>query len=436
MKFNKKVIESVMVAGLALALTITAVTGNGVKATDQVAETQMDKNGMAGVAVAMNAYELEAADMLDSMVSVEKSDSNIVAAAVEDAADVSDTSVESATSEDVETEPEVTEEDSKEDKELSDEEKEWNNKLMADVDEFLYVRKSADADSKIVGKMYKGDRAVIKDEGSEWTKITSGNVKGYVKNDYCVTGQEAYAYAKKNCKTVAKVEIDGLRIRKEASTDAGVVKTVASGDKLVVNTKADTEDGWVAVKVDSQTCYVSEDYVTVGLKTGKAVTIEEEIAAQKEEEERKAKEEAAKKSTQSSSSSSSSSNGQKTSTSSSQGTSLTASADDETLLAALIQCEAGGQSQQCMLAVGAVVVNRVHSGSFPNSIRGVIYQRGQFGPASSGRLESRLASGVSPSARQAAQAALAGNDPTGGAKYFKLASSGHAGVVIGPIVFY
>lgn len=436
MKFNKKLIESVMVAGLALALTITAVTGNGVKATDQVAETQMDKNGMAGVAVAMNAYELEAADMLDSMVSVEKSDSNIVAAAVEDAADVSDTSVESATSEDVETEPEVTVEDSKEDKELSDEEKEWNNKLMADVDEFLYVRKSADADSKIVGKMYKGDRAVIKDEGSEWTKITSGNVKGYVKNDYCVTGQEAYAYAKKNCKTVAKVEIDGLRIRKEASTDAGVVKTVASGDKLVVNTKADTEDGWVAVKVDSQTCYVSEDYVTVGLKTGKAVTIEEEIAAQKEEEERKAKEEAAKKSTQSSSSSSSSSNGQTTTTSSSQGTSLTASADDETLLAALIQCEAGGQSQQCMLAVGAVVVNRVHSGSFPNSIRGVIYQRGQFGPASSGRLESRLASGVSASARQAAQAALAGNDPTGGAKYFKLASSGHAGVVIGPIVFY
>lgn len=433
MKFNKKVVESVMVAGIALALTIAAVTGNGVKAADQVAETQMDKNGMAGVAVAMNAYELEAADMLDSMVSVEKSDSNIVAASVED---VSDTSVESVASEDVETEPEVTVEDSMDDKELSDEEKEWNNKLMADVDEFLYVRKSADADSEIVGKMYKGDRAVIKDEGSEWTKITSGNVKGYVKNDYCVTGQKAYAYAKKNCKTVAKVEIDGLRIREKASTDAGVVKTVASGDKLVVNTKAATKDGWVAVKVDSQTCYVSEDYVTVALKTGKAITIEEEIAAQKEEEERKAKEAAAKKSAQSSSSSSSSSNGQTTTTSSSQGTSLATSADEETLLAALIQCEAGGQSQQCMLAVGAVVVNRVHSGSFPNSIRGVIYQRGQFGPASSGRLESRLASGVSASARQAAQAALAGNDPTGGAKYFKLASSGHAGVVIGPIVFY
>lgn len=88
-----------------------------------------------------------------------------------------------------------------------------------------------------------------------------------------------------------------------------------------------------------------------------------------------------------------------------------------------------------MTAVGAVVVNRVRSGGFANSIYGVIYQRGQFGPASSGRLEARLASGVSASARQAARAALNGSDPTGGAKYFKLASSGHAGTVVGPIVF-
>ena len=76
------------------------------------------------------------------------------------------------------------------------------------------------------------------------------------------------------------------------------------------------------------------------------------------------------------------------------------------------------------------------NGGFANSIYGVIYQRGQFGPASSGRLEARLASGVSASARQAARAALNGSDPTGGAKYFKLASSGHAGTVVGPIVFY
>ena len=131
-----------------------------------------------------------------------------------------------------------------------------------------------------------------------------------------------------------------------------------------------------------------------------------------------------------------SSSGQSASSQTTQNASIAASADEETLLAALVQCEAGGTSVQCMTAVGAVVVNRVRSGGFANSIYGVIYQRGQFGPASSGRLEARLASGVSASARQAARAALNGSDPTGGAKYFKLASSGHAGTVVGPIVFY
>jgi len=405
MKTSKKVIESGVVAALAIALTVTAVTGNRVstvKDSDTVAETQMDENGIAGVAVVMNEYEMEAADELDSLISVVKTDVSFVASAADGMMD----------EEIVSGEP------------LSEEEKEWQDKLMAAVDDFLYVRAKADADSDIVGKMYKGDRAVIKKAGKNWTKIKSGNVEGYVKNEYCVTGSEALSYAKENCDTVAKVTIDGLRIRKSPNRDAAVVKVVASGEKLVVDTEAEVTEGWVAVKVDSKVCYVSEDYVTVSLKTGKAVTLEEEAAAIKAEEEKKA---AAR---------TNSSNGQTSSSGSTQGTSLAATADEETLLAALIQCEAGGQSVECMTAVGAVVVNRVHSGSFPNTLYGVIYQSGQFGPASSGRLESRLASGVSSSARQAARAALNGNDPTGGAKYFKLASSGHAGVVIGPIVFY
>lgn len=249
-----------------------------------------------------------------------------------------------------------------------------------------------------------------------------------------MTGTDALNYAKKHCDTVAKVSIDGLRIRKAPDTDAEVVKTVASGEHMDVNTKAEETDGWIAVKVGSDTCYVSDDYVTVTLDTGKAVTIEEEQAAIKAAEEKKAAEEAKKNASVSAENKSSS--GQSASSQTTQNASIAASADEETLLAALVQCEAGGTSVQCMTAVGAVVVNRVRSGGFANSIYGVIYQRGQFGPASSGRLEARLASGVSASARQAARAALNGSDPTGGAKYFKLASSGHAGTVVGPIVFY
>lgn len=429
MQISKRVIESATVLALALAMVITAVTSNGVYAVSdtQTAEnTQLEENGLAGFAVAMNEYEVESADYLDSLISVEKEASNMVAASAEDVS--AEGQAEGEADVDVET-VDVEAADATETT-LSAEEQEWQDKLMADVKDFLYVRAKADADSDIVGKLYKGDRALIKKQGSEWTKIASGSVNGYVKNEYCVFGQEAYAYAKKHCDTVAKVTIDGLRVRKSPAEDAGVVKTVVTGDKFKVNKKANKTDGWVAIKVDSDTCYVSADYVTLSLDTGKAVTLEEEAAAQKAEEEKKAA------AAQTASGSSSSSNGQTTTTSTTQNTSLAASADEETLLAALVQCEAGGQGVQCMTAVGAVVVNRVRSGSYPSSIYNVIYQRGQFGPASSGRLESRLASGVSSSARQAARAALSGSDPTGGAKSFKLASSGHAGVVIGPIVFY
>lgn len=429
MQISKRVIESATVLALALAMVITAVTSNGVYAVSdtQTAEnTQLEENGLAGFVVAMNEYEVESADYLDSLISVEKEASNMVAASAEDVS--AEGQAEGEADVDVET-VDVEAADATETT-LSAEEQEWQDKLMADVKDFLYVRAKADADSDIVGKLYKGDRALIKKQGGEWTKIASGSVNGYVKNEYCVFGQEAYAYAKKHCDTVAKVTIDGLRVRKSPAEDAGVVKTVVTGDKFKVNKKANKTDGWVAIKVDSDTCYVSADYVTLSLDTGKAVTLEEEAAAQKAEEEKKAA------AAQTASSSSSSSNGQTTTTSTTQNTSLAASADEETLLAALVQCEAGGQGVQCMTAVGAVVVNRVRSGSYPSSIYNVIYQRGQFGPASSGRLESRLASGVSSSARQAARAALSGSDPTGGAKSFKLASSGHAGVVIGPIVFY
>lgn len=419
MKANKKVIESAAVVVLALALIITAVTSNGVytEGDSLVAEdTQLEENGIAGIAVAMSEYELESADYFDSRISVEKGEANMVAVSVEDNA-VENQNVDEA---DAESDIDVNIEEEAEETTLTAEEKEWQDKLMADVKDFLYVRAKADAESEIVGKLYKGDRALIKQEGSEWTKIASGNVKGYVKNEYCVFGQEAYEYAKKNCDTVAKVTIDGLRVRKAPKEDAQVVKTVASGEKFKVNTEKKETEGWVAIKSGTNTYYVSAEYVTLSLDTGKAITLEEEAAAKKAEEAKKK----------------SSSNGQTTTVSTTQRESLAATADEETLLAALVQCEAGGCGVQCMTAVGAVVINRVRSGHYPNTLYGVIYQRGQFGPASSGRLESRLASGVSSSARQAARAALSGSDPTGGAKSFKLASSGHAGVVIGPIVFY
>ncbi len=108
--------------------------------------------------------------------------------------------------------------------------------------------------------------------------------------------------------------------------------------------------------------------------------------------------------------------------------------DDTSLLAALIYCEAGNQSYEGMVAVGAVVMNRVYSSSFPNSISEVIYQSGQFTPASSGSLASALANGVPSACYDAAVAAINGENPIGSALYFNTGSG--KGVKLGDHQFY
>lgn len=395
MILNKKVVESMTVLVLALVLTITAVTNGGATVADiataenVLANTGLERDGIAGIAATINEYELLAASELENRVSITETEEVVVTAT--------------------------------EEVELTEEEQEWQSYLMANIDDYLNVRAEANADSAVVGKLYKGDRATIVAVGEEWTQITSGNVNGFVNNGYCVMGTDALNYAKANCETVAKATTGGLRVRTEASTEGGVATVLGEGDTVVVDTAASAVDGWVAVSYKSSTCYVSAEYVEVYMKVGSAITIEEEQAALAAKRQAEAEAAAAKNQT--------------SSTGTTQGSSLAASVDDVTLLAALIQCEAGGQCYDGQLAVGAVVVNRVKSG-YAGSLYGVIYQRGQFGPAGSGKLERRLANGVSSTAYSAAQAALSGQDNTGGATSFKNASSGHAGVVIGDHVFY
>lgn len=450
MRLNKKVIGTLL--GIAGILAVTAVTTNEIQVSEkelgvsEAANTSLEDEAVAGVTATLNAYQKNAAEQAVTKVSVEKEDIEVVAASLEaDPQDAGAMNEEGAETSDTEASDEMaadnnneiqlqarigsTESESKEAQpELTKEEEKWQDYLMADVEQSLNVRKKASEDAEIVGKLYKGDRAKILKVGDEWTKIESGNVKGYVKTSYCVTGTKALKYAKKNCDTIATVNTDGLRLRSKQSTEKGkVITAVASGTKLKVKTKEKTKDGWVAVVYNNDLCYVSEDYVDVSLKTGKGVTLEEEAA-------KKAAEEAAKKAAAEAEAAKNAAANSGAATT--QGSAVSASADDVTLLAAIIQCEAGGCSYAGQLAVGAVVMNRVKSSSFPNTISGVIYQSGQFSPARTGKLASRLARGVSASCRQAAMEALSGKDNTNGAKYFKYASSGQRGVVYGTVVFY
>jgi len=398
---KKKLIQTSAIAIAVAAMSASAVYAH-TEYEDQVAQLVTSENATAGVSSAISGMQTTALSNAKATVT----ESSLVAVS-STAAEAETLSVESTS---VETESTDSE---------------WTNRLMANVDEFLYVRASADANSEIVGKLRKGDVAEIVSVSGDWTQITSGNVSGYVSNDYVVVGDDAKALAAEVCDTIATATTGGLRIRSEASTDASVVKTVSEGAELTVDTSA-TVDGWVKVSYNGVSGYVSSEYVTVEQELGSGITTEEEAAI--EAAEAQAAAEAAAKEAAAASS-------QTTTTTTTQNAAVAASYDDVTLLAALIQCEAGSESYEGKLAVGAVVVNRLHSG-YSSSIYGVIYQKGQFGPASSGKVASVAASGPSASCIQAATEALSGVDNTGGATSFKSASSGHAGVVIGNHVFF
>lgn len=397
----------------------------------QATTTDLATNGIAGIAVSMSQYESDAYEYIEladanveqmnvaRVTSGDAAEQDAEGGLTEMSADVADADTaaqaENAASD---TETDVSTETA--DSEQTEEEALWQNRLMADVNDYLYVRASADADAEIVGKLYKGDVAEIQEEGSGWTHVASGNVDGYVNNDYCVTGTAALAYAQQNFDTEAEVLTNGLRIRSEADENASVITAVSEGTTLKVDSGVETDDQWVAVVYGGTTRYVSADYVTTSLALGEGITIEEEQA----ELARIAEEEAAKKAAQ------------VTEVTTVQNAAVEATVDDVTLLAAIIQCEAGNEVYEGQLAVGAVVMNRVRSGGYPSTVHDVIYQKSQFPPAGAGSVANVAAKGPKQSCLQAAQEALNGTDNTGGATCFRRASSGHAGVVIGNHVFY
>ena len=98
----------------------------------------------------------------------------------------------------------------------------------------------------------------------------------------------------------------------------------------------------------------------------------------------------------------------------------------EKLLASIIFCEAGNQSFTGQVAVGAVVLNRMANEAYPDTMEEVIYQPGQFCPAGSGWLDRvRSTDGYTESAMQAAEAALAGENPIGDCLYFDQGGYGY-----------
>lgn len=117
-----------------------------------------------------------------------------------------------------------------------------------------------------------------------------------------------------------------------------------------------------------------------------------------------------------------------------QSAAVSASNADLDLMAAIIECEAGGESYEGKIGVGAVIMNRIRSGQFPNTLSEVIYQSGQFTPASSGKLASVLSRGASQACYDAARDVFAGANTIGDRLFFH--AGGGSGLTIGNQTFY
>ena len=303
---------------------------------------------------------------------------------------------------------------------------EWSDKVMAkDINDYLSIRKDADQESEVIGKLRPTDIATLIDVFDGWYEIESGNAHGFVSADYCITGIDAYEYALDVCDTYATTDVNGLRMRSEASEDSKIVTVVSKGTKLEVNDDAEEVDGWVAVTSGNKSGYVKADYVDVDMETSKAITLEEEAAAKKA-----AEEAAAKKAAEQAAMAEQAKIAAAEAAAAKQA--IITSADDVTLLAAIIQIESGSECYEGQVAVGAVVMNRVLSGSYANNVEGVIFQKGQFATS---RMSSVISKGPKASCIQAAQEAMAGSDPTGGLTHFRRAGS-KDGLIIGNHVFY
>lgn len=289
------------------------------------------------------------------------------------------------------------------------EEKEKYNIVMARVNESMNIRELPDSNSTKVGLLYADCGGTILEEGDGWTKIQSGNLVGWAKNDYLVFGEAAYNLAQEVGVYEATVNASGLRMRKEPTTESGVWTVVEDGEVFQAINEHTTEE-WIAVEYGGALGYISADYVSIEFTIDHGETLEEI----KEREERERRE------------------FQKLIVS--EGTSYIGTTD-EMLLAALIQCEAANQPYEGQVAVGAVVMNRVNSAAYPNTIAGVIYASGQFTPTRTDRVETLAVNGVKDSCLQAARAAMAGETTVGGAMHFRRAGN-HEGLVIGDHVFW
>lgn len=293
----------------------------------------------------------------------------------------------------------------------------YSGMAVAIVEDYSEVYENPDKDSQVLGRMYQNNIGTVVEVDGEWTKISSGELSGYVDSADLCFDEEAKAVSVSD-EVKAIITVDTANV-------------YANPNELLSYTTADNGaefealskyGEYICVAVDSDVAYINAEDVMIdyGMEFGMT---NEEIEA-KEEEERIAEEEAqriAEEEARQSRIQAAMTNVEIT-----YNPTMTASDDEVWLLACVIDWESGWESYEGKLAVANVVLNRVRNSNYGNSITDVIYARNQFSGVSDGNggpsstFQARLSAGPRNSdCLKAAMAALSGENNIGSYTFFR-----------------
>jgi spore germination cell wall hydrolase CwlJ-like protein len=355
------------------------------------------------------------------------------------------------------------------------------DKKFVGVEDDVNVHSEASEDAEVIGTIYRGVVGDILSSDGEWVNISSGNVTGYVKAEFLISGDEAAEYAADYYKLVGTVNDDGVYVRSGASRDADYVATADLGDVYEVeDSSSDSE--WVCVEVnDDITGYIYSEFIDVEgvyptavvkgelpeatgditeIKATEAETTEAVATGSITEEKQEVTTEAStdNKSDKNKVTTSTTTEAATTEATTTEATteaannktesyvtargSISLSESDINLMAAVLTYECGGESYEGQLAVANVILNRLQSGVYGSTVSDVVYATNQFSVVGTSAFNNCVANGsAQASCIQAVKEACAGTNNIGSYKFFRTTqiadtASYSSYVTIGNHVFY
>lgn len=290
--------------------------------------------------------------------------------------------------------------------------------VVVTMTDTINVRTGPDIETDLLGPVEEGTQVEVLDWKDGWLYVDCDGKRGYVqafhttfyssmemevfeKDEADGEIEEDAPFYKESYTTMVTVT-DTVNMRKGRSTDTTRLGQIDQG--FVVEVLGPEKDGWLNVRSGDETGYILSKYAEV-FSQSKAENKEMPRVWQQ-------------------------------AVKTSNNVSVQSTEDERLLLAALIYCEAGNQPYEGQVAVGEVVMNRVRSGLFPNTISEVIRQKGQFTPVKRGKVDRMMQSGkIFGSCYQAADEALAGNTSYIGDCLYFHRYDGCNGIIIGDHVF-